>query len=618
MKFLKSFVLIISLLLTAALCTTAKAASVQIGLSSSNPGVGDMVYLKIRCVNTGGNATQPPSVPGFDVKFFTLTRQESAIKNVNGKTQSYQYKEYTVTLRATKEGHYSFGPISVGGVKSNTIRYSIGPKSKAQQPPRNAASTNPFYAQHAPVLAKQGGNDLFLRAEVSNPSPYEQEPVVYTVKFYSSYEGTQVIGSPSAPSFENCTFEMSDAIDHKFGHEVVGGKKYSTAVLMRYILYPTHSGTASIKGNTISFSVKQLMEYDDGSGSRIPIYQRGQVEAIAPEVKLNVKPLPQTDGRINGVGTYKVTSAVAKTNLTVNQVATVKYTVTGIGNPAFVSLPDMASVLPQELKFVKSESKITKSTTSTNTEGTVVFTVNIIPTKEGATELPPLKFRFFNPTTDTVYTADAAGCRLNVTKGSQSAKGQEPLTFDPQLQEVDSLSRTPQFLIDRRAYYIFFYVLPVVLLAAALVIYRCKVRISADVVGLRRKKAGKVAKSRLKTSAGHLRRNNAPAFYAEMLNALWGYMAQKLNIPLSELSRDNVSVRLEEAGVSKPLIEKVIDIIDRCEMARYTNSGTIDMKGTYDDASEAIDGLERSIHTKTATEVKKAENNNKNNETSAS
>ena len=104
------------------------AGSVFLQLSDSKPGVGDQVYLKIICDNVKGTPSTPSSVPGFDILFFTLSSSSSQMYD-DGKTSYVMSRNiYAVTLRAEKEGKYTFGPITVGGVKSNTISYTIGPK----------------------------------------------------------------------------------------------------------------------------------------------------------------------------------------------------------------------------------------------------------------------------------------------------------------------------------------------------------------------------------------------------------------------------------------------------------------------------------------------------------
>jgi len=61
-------------------------------------------------------------------------------------------------------------------------------------------------------------------------------------------------------------------------------------------------------------------------------------------------------------------------------------------------------------------------------------------------------------------------------------------------------------------------------------------------------------------------------FYDEVLKALWGYISDKLNIPVSRLSKDNVEERLNKYGVPNELIREFIDTLNECEFARYSPS----------------------------------------------
>lgn len=603
--------LLIVLLSAASSFATHAARSVTLRMNRTSCAVGDQVYLYIVCEDIGSEPPRLSSVPGFDVKYFVMADIKPTVHDEGNTTVIGTRIKYVATLRAVKEGNFSFGPITVDGVKSNKISYKIGAESQKQSPAAGSAPANGFMPTHAPSLVKTGGNELFLRPEVSNRTPFEQEPVVYSVKLYTSYEGTQILGSPSAPSFQNCVGEESDALDHSLSVETFNGKSYKTGVIQKYILFPSHSGEATITGNVISFSAKQYMEYDDGSAFRTSVYTREQIDARAPEINLNVRPLPPSpDGsHINGVGSFSVKSTFPKQNVSANQILTVKYTVTGSGNLNFVSLPDMTSVLPESLKFVKSDSKVDMKVLSDGVTGTVEFTVSLVPTKEGTVELPPLKFLFFNPTEEKFYTVKADGYTLNVGKSVVTDDDTRQLTFDPELQREGKLNPHPEFVIDSFYYYLV-YIIPVLILVLILVIYRRHLRISADVVGLMRKKAGKVARGRLKKSERFMRKGRSQEFYAETLKALWGYMAQKLNIPAADLSRDNVSEKLLGIGASEELVRKVVDVIDNCEMARYASAASVDMKQTYTDASDVINALEKVIPGGRKAQVTSEINNN--------
>jgi hypothetical protein len=366
----------------------------------------------------------------------------------------------------------------------------------------------------------------------------------------------------------------------------------------RYILFPTHSGNAKITGNNYSFSVKQLFEYDNEDFFSIPMYQNAQIDADAPTVNLSVRPLPPYGKKISGVGDFQVSSKIGKTNLVANQVATVHYTVSGVGNPGFVSLPDIASVLPSEIKYVKTDDKVEKTVGDDNVSGSISFDVTFIPLKEGEFEIPELQFTFFNPQTGEYYTRTAQGFKLNVRPGAKSSSQAQNLTFDPSLQTVASQQKAPAYFIDSFAYYLW-YILPIVALLTVIAIYRRRIRLYSNITLLKSRKASKMARQRLRLASKAMKQKNDSLFYDEMLKALWGYLSDKLNIPGSELMRDNASARLAEAGVSDTEINKLIALIDECELAKYASNASLKPSDIYAAGCRVIDSLESSLSKKT-------------------
>ncbi len=61
---------------------------------------------------------------------------------------------------------------------------------------------------------------------------------------------------------------------------------------------------------------------------------------------------------------------------------------------------------------------------------------------------------------------------------------------------------------------------------------------NANVALMRLKKADRYARKRLTKSAVLLKQGETNRFYEELLGAVWGYLSDKLNIPLSALSRE--------------------------------------------------------------------------------
>ena len=113
---------------------------------------------------------------------------------------------------------------------------------------------------------------------------------------------------------------------------------------------------------------------------------------------------------------------------------------------------------------------------------------------------------------------------------------------------------------------------------------------------MRTKKANKVAVKRLKLAGKLLSENKKNEFYDEVLKALWGYISDKLNIPLSRLSKDNVEEELQNYGVKEELIQEFIAALNNCEFARFApGNDNQAMDKVYTASLEVISKMENSI-----------------------
>lgn len=120
-------------------------------------------------------------------------------------------------------------------------------------------------------------------------------------------------------------------------------------------------------------------------------------------------------------------------------------------------------------------------------------------------------------------------------------------------------------------------------------------RAMADVAGRRTARASKTARRRLADAKTLLDKGSTAKFHEELLRALWGYLADKLRLNGSQLTRakvaDTLTDRYGEAGTK--VASEFTDVIDACEMARYTPVEADAPRQLYDRASEAINTLER-------------------------
>ena len=137
------------------------------------------------------------------------------------------------------------------------------------------------------------------------------------------------------------------------------------------------------------------------------------------------------------------------------------------------------------------------------------------------------------------------------------------------------------------------YVLLVLILIAVAVIYRRQIRLRADVTGRKLAKAGRVANKRLREARAAMNAHNNELFYASLAKALWGYLSDKLSISASQLTLDNVADKLKAYGLPEADTDHVIDVLNQCEMARFTPTHSdAEIAGLYDEAVAAIKNIE--------------------------
>jgi len=84
-------------------------------------------------------------------------------------------------------------------------------------------------------------------------------------------------------------------------------------------------------------------------------------------------------------------------------------------------------------------------------------------------------------------------------------------------------------------------------------------------------------------------------FYEEMLRALWGYMGDKFNIPVANLTKENVREELHKRGVSVEESQRFTSIITKCDEAQYSPAASAQMSEVYAEGVDIISRIEAVI-----------------------
>ena len=271
---------------------------------------------------------------------------------------------------------------------------------------------------------------------------------------------------------------------------------------------------------------------------------------------------------------------------------TLRVVVGGNGNLKLIKQPVVT--FPKD--FDKYDPKVTDKTklTTNGLEGNMVYDFLVVPRNHGNYTIPAVSLTYYDTSSNMYKTVKTAPLTIKVEPGD--GKGTSVTDYSAvQQTDIKSIKQGGYDTIDTEKLFfgstsfLLWILLPFVLFVALVAIFHKKAVENADIVGKRGKRANKVATKRLKTAYKLLTAGKQNEFYDEVLRALWGYVGDKLNMPVEQLSRENISDQLAAHNINAEIIEKFISALDECEYERYApGSAEGNMTKTYDSAMIAI------------------------------
>ena len=561
--------------------------------------------------NGEGSNFTPPEVSGAKLIYGPSVSHSYSSSWVNGKSSSSSSEEYTMMYKATGTGkcHIGAASIVVGGkrytTKALTIDVLPAGSQPSQQPQRTLGAPTPYSDPMTQSADKAvSGKDLFVRIEMSKPRVYEQQAVVCTIKLYTKYQVSQFMPIIQ-PSFDGFLIEEIPMQPSLNKIETLNGQEYMVAVLKKCILYPQQSGNLTITSGNYDVSVVQFDTFKSIFGTiSKPVEKDLKVTSNKATIHILPLPEPKPASFTGAVGKFNVTTDLKPaTGLKTYSAATYRYIISGTGNIKYIKAPDVK--FPDQFDVYDPKTDVQVNDAAGDMSGKVVMDYTFIPQYAGEFEIPAGEFSYFDPETGKYETITVPARHLTVDKGEGQPSNHyrmKNMDIRPIKSGNLGLKKSHGYIVDHWSYWLWF-LLPLLALVALIAYYRKQLKERADVRRMRSKRASKVAQRRLKAARGFAARNDRSGFYAEMLNALWGYMSDKLSIPVSELSKDNINAELEQYGIDDQLRQESIALIDKCEFAQYAPElASDDMNAVLDEAAGIIDRLESVKRKKTIVE----------------
>ncbi|PIF06086.1 MAG: hypothetical protein CSA36_03340 [Draconibacterium sp.] len=559
------------------------------------------------------NLKLPPGLTdNFEILMGPSTSQSFNSSFINGKTTTVVTYSYTYILRSKKVGRFELRPASIeaGGniIESNplTIQVVKNQSQPTQNQPQSQGSNGS--STGAAQNIKLDRDNLFVRVELSKRNVYKGEQIISTVKLYVNPNiqigGFDEVNLPTYEGFFSQDIDIPQQIN--LSREVYNDKIYQVGVLKKTILFPQQTGNITIKPFNISLLIRQPLKprsfFDDFFNS----YRTVKAAITSLPVNINVKDLPPAPATFTGgVGKFNVSSEISSEEVTTNDAVTLKINISGNGNLRLVRNPELK--LPSDFEVYDPQSTENVRARASGMSGTKTVEYLFQPRFEGNYTIPAVKFTFFNPATRSYETKSTTPYELRVKKGD----GDQSATVMSSMRKenVQLLGKDVRFikqgkiLLKQKGHtffgsllFYFMYILSALAFIILFFVYRRKVKENANIALQRNKKANRVAKKRLKAAAVFMKQNNNEAFHESILKAFWGYLSDKLGIPVAELNRDSAVAALQNKKVEEMVINDFVSVVEQCEFARYAPSGGSEARHElYKKAETTMGRIEKQI-----------------------
>ena len=546
----------------------------------------------------------------FQVQWGPQQGKSTSIQIVNGKRSKTVQSTYTYVLRPVKAGKFAL-PTATAKVKGKQIAST---QKIIEVAAAGAASSHRPQQSGQQSQRQQAGlndSDLFMTLSLDRTDVVVGEPVIATLKLYQrvNIAGFENVSFPSFNGFWSQEIEAPTNIE--FSREVYDGQIYNAALLRKFVLIPQQQGKVKIDPAEMTCLVNIRVSSGGTSifDGFFDDYRTVRKRVATEPVIMNVSPLPAgaPASFAGGVGQFRISAKVSRDTLKTHEAASLLVTVSGTGNVSLLEAPKI--VFPPDMEVY--DTKVSEKIDRNGLSGSKFYEFPFIPRSHGDFIIEPVRYSYYDVNQKKYVTLETSPIPLTVLRGSETESsgivisGSTPKDVKNLASDIRFINMKDSSLVTKGHFFVGsagFWVILSVLLVLAAVCWTALRRFAArraDVVGMKNRKATKMALKRLQLANTFLKQNLYTAFYEELHKALLGFVSDKLNIPVAELSRGRISEALSENGTDSQRVDSFIGLLDACEFARYAPSaGNEAMTAHYNAALEVISSIDSSMKSK--------------------
>lgn len=546
----------------------------------------------------------PPDFSGFEV--LSGPNQSSRMSWINGTSSASVAFSYI--LAADRVGEFTIGPASITSngqqVRSNALKIKVvkGKPVPQNQNNNTGATDDEDAIEEAP--SSDISKSLFIRAVVNKTHVYPGEQLTVSYRLYTQ---VQILDNgldklPELNGFWSQDIKNNDP-NTQWRTETYKGKTYHVTDIKQTILFPQRTGNLTIDPLEMTFVVRKAKQPRDIMEQFFGAYEDAKYKIKSAPVTIHVKPLPEAGKPKDfsgAVGNFAIAASVDKKELKANEALNYKLKISGSGNLKLLQSPSVN--FPAD--FEKYDPKVTDHITESmnGVSGSREYNYLLIPRHEGDYTIGAVTFSYFNPATKKYVSLSAPSFQVKVNKGPTD----QVTAFTPGQQDIKELGKDISYIKTGNPHLFNaskeFYGsgLYGALLAAGpllfLIAFACKKwheKNNSDLVKVKSRKANKIAAKHLANARKQLEAGNQKAFYDAIFKGIYGYLSDKLNIPVAGLNKETIVKQLEMRSLDEKVIHRLVDTLDLCEMARFAPVCGISEQEVFKRVKDLINDIEQ-------------------------
>ena len=557
-------------------------------LSKDRLGLNERVKIEFTVDKDGDNFI-PPKFDNFRV----VGGPSQSIRNswINGK-KSYS-KTYSYFLSPIEKGSFEIGQASIEVddeiYKTLPVRVTV---TSAVDIPTDPNDPN--------YLADK---NIHLVAEVSNKNPFLNEAISVSYKLYVSPDtGVNNWRELEAPRYADFWSNNIDIKSLNVQNGTFKGKPYRYVVLRRTLLYPQKTGELKIEPLTLDISVQVPSNRRDFFGNLISSSVNKTVSSGSSIIDVKSLPIDNKPKDFSGaVGSFSFEIKSDKKELLTDEAFQLSLIVSGDGN--FNLFEDPKISLPNSLEVYEPEKISNISVRARGIKGNINNKYTVVPINPGKYTIPETKFSFFNPVSAEYKTIYSDPIFIDVDGAYNSPSGSSDISEKNRTNKIQLLenqfssfktktkfSNVNDSIFFNSNYYWILFIIPFII--CFIIIISSKILRNYKSKKIDELKLARILTNKLLADSKALI-GNKEKFYESIDKALTTYLKTKLNLKNSEFKNEIINIKLQEMNLDKESIGLLFEILENCQLARYTPLNIDAMSDDYRKANQFIEQFEK-------------------------